>query len=64
MSRTTGYTCTAAANMVLDGTFTDPGLYPPELVGRKDSCFEHVIRYLAERQVHYHVKRELEVEHE
>ena len=30
MSRTTGYTCTAAVNMLADAVFTDKGVYPPK----------------------------------
>ncbi|MEQ9230305.1 MAG: saccharopine dehydrogenase C-terminal domain-containing protein [Cyclobacteriaceae bacterium] len=51
MSRTTGYTATAAANMFLDGLFTKNGVFPPELIGGADGCFEYVVRYLAERGV-------------
>lgn len=51
MARTTGYTCAAAAHLVLDGRFTDKGLFPPELVGRRAACFDAVLAYLAERSI-------------
>lgn len=51
MSRTTGYTCTAAANMFLDGLFDQKGVFPPELVGREDGCFDYVLNYLEKRGV-------------
>ncbi len=53
MSRTTGYTCTAAANLILDGHFNEKGVFPPELVGGKKGCFEYVMNYLEERNVIY-----------
>lgn len=53
MSRTTGYTATAAANLFLDGLFSEKGVFPPELVGRHRNCFEYFISYLKERGIHY-----------
>jgi len=40
MARTTGYTATAAANMFLEGLFTEKGVFPPELVGKHENCFK------------------------
>jgi saccharopine dehydrogenase-like NADP-dependent oxidoreductase len=56
MARTTGYTATAAANLVLDGLFNEKGVFPPELVGKYKVCFDYFIKYLEERNIHY-VKR-------
>ena len=53
MSRTTGYTCTAAVNMLANNLFTEKGVFPPELVGRQKKCFDFIINYLAERKVVY-----------
>ncbi len=53
MARTTGYTATAAANMFLDGLFQKKGVFPPELIGKHDACFDYIIKYLAERNIHY-----------
>lgn len=53
MARTTGYTCTAAANLILKGLFTKKGIFPPELVGTDKSCFDFVLHYLAERNVNW-----------
>lgn len=53
MSRTTGYTATAAANMFLDGLFDEKGVFPPELVGKHEACFNYFINYLEERNVIY-----------
>lgn len=53
MARTTGYTATAAANMVLEGVFADKGVFPPELVGKYEACFNYFMDYLKERKVSY-----------
>lgn len=53
MARTTGYTATAAANMFLDGLFNGKGIFPPELVGKYDTCFNYFMKYLEERNVNY-----------
>lgn len=53
MSRTTGYTATATANLFLEGLFTDKGVFPPELVGKNEACFKYVLNYLKERNVNY-----------
>jgi lysine 6-dehydrogenase len=53
MSRTTGYTCTAAVNLLINGSFTEKGVFPPELVGKKKDCFDFILNYLKERKVVY-----------
>ncbi|MEO6404954.1 MAG: saccharopine dehydrogenase C-terminal domain-containing protein [Ferruginibacter sp.] len=53
MSRTTGYTCTAAVNLVANNLFNEKGIFPPELVARQPGCFEFILNYLAERNVQY-----------
>lgn len=53
MARSTGYTCTAAVNLIANGLFTEKGIYPPELVGRHKPCFDFVLNYLGERGVHW-----------
>ncbi|MDA0328699.1 MAG: saccharopine dehydrogenase NADP-binding domain-containing protein [Gemmatimonadetes bacterium] len=52
MARTTGYTCTAMASLVARGLWTEPGLAPPEIVGRNAKCFDAVIQHLEARGVH------------
>ncbi len=56
MARTTGYTCTAVANLVLIDKFNRVGINPPEYVGEEESNFNFVINYLKERGVVYEVK--------
>ncbi|HKV96195.1 MAG TPA: saccharopine dehydrogenase C-terminal domain-containing protein [Gammaproteobacteria bacterium] len=53
MARTTGFTCTAAANLLLDGRFREPGVHPPEIVGRDAGCFDYIVAHLKERHVNY-----------
>ena len=57
MSRTTGYTCTAAANAFAEGLFNEKGVFPPELVGKNEKCFDYVLNYLKKRNVNW-VKKE------
>jgi lysine 6-dehydrogenase len=53
MARTTGYTATAAANLFLNGLFSEKGVFPPELVGKHQVCFDYFLNYLKERNIHY-----------
>lgn len=53
MARTTGYTCTAAANLVLDGKFTKKGISPPEFLGEDENNFRFVMEHLSTRGVEY-----------
>jgi lysine 6-dehydrogenase len=53
MARTTGYTATAVANMFLSGLFTEQGVFPPELIGKKEDCFNYVMYYLKVRNINY-----------
>ena len=52
MARTTGYTCTAVAELLLQGSFTRKGISPPELIGADEICFHAVMDHLKERGVH------------
>ena len=51
MSRTTGYTCTASANLIAKNLFAEKGVFPPELVGKNKNCFDFVFDYLKQRNV-------------
>lgn len=51
MARTTGYTCTAAVNLIGRNLFKEKGVFPPELVGNNKNCFEFVLEYLQQRNV-------------
>lgn len=51
MARTTGYTCTAAVNLIAKKLFIEKGVFPPELIGKDKTCFDFVMEYLKERGV-------------
>ena len=53
MARTTGYTCTAAVNLIAQNLFNEKGVFPPELVGKHKNCFDFVVNYLKERKVNW-----------
>jgi saccharopine dehydrogenase-like NADP-dependent oxidoreductase len=51
MARTTGYTCTAGVRLLAGGIWTEPGVAPPELVGRDRASYAFVIQELEQRGV-------------
>ena len=53
MARTTGYSATAAANMFLAGLFSEKGVFPPELVGKHEICFDYIMEYLKDRGIEF-----------
>ena len=53
MARTTGYTCTAAVHALATGMCRQPGLVPPESLGRDRACFDAIMGYLADRGVRF-----------
>lgn len=56
MARTTGYTCTAAVQLLTQKLFTDKGVFPPELIGHRKDCFDFVLNHLQQRGVHWKKK--------
>jgi lysine 6-dehydrogenase len=56
MARTTGYTCTAAVNLVLNGSFVRKGICPPEFLGEAEADFRFIVNYLKMREVEYEVR--------
>lgn len=53
MARTTGYTATAAANLVLENGYNRKGIIPPEYLGEDIKDFNYILSYLADRGVIY-----------
>ena len=51
MARTTGFPCTTAARLLLEGAFTKPGIFPPELLAPDDALYVRFLAELAERGV-------------
>jgi saccharopine dehydrogenase-like NADP-dependent oxidoreductase len=58
MARTTGYTCTAAAELVLKNSYNKKGVSPPEFLGENEADFNFIMDYLKERGVIYNLKKE------
>ena len=54
MARTTGFTCTAVANLVVNGDYKRIGISPPEYLGEH---FNFVKDYLKERGVNYKITK-------
>jgi lysine 6-dehydrogenase len=57
MARTTGYTCTAAVNLVADGKFIRKGISPPEYLGEDEGNYKFIFDYLKQRGVIYNITR-------
>jgi saccharopine dehydrogenase-like NADP-dependent oxidoreductase len=56
MARTTGYTCTAVSDLVLEGKYDRKGVSPPEFLG---DHFNEINQYLKDRKVIYNTKKQL-----
>lgn len=52
MARTTGYTCTAGARLVLEEKFSAKGIIPPEFIGAEPGCLDFVLKELRVRGIH------------
>lgn len=55
MARTTGFTATAVAHLVLSGKYKKPGINPPEYVGTEGNNLDFVLKYLRMRGVIYNI---------
>lgn len=53
MARTTGYTATAAVNLIAKQEFTKKGVFPPEFLGEDEICYSQILDYLKERGIYY-----------
>jgi saccharopine dehydrogenase-like NADP-dependent oxidoreductase len=56
MARTTGYTATATANLILEGRFNRKGIIPPEFLGEDAGAFRYIMNYLNQRGIYYNLK--------
>jgi saccharopine dehydrogenase-like NADP-dependent oxidoreductase len=59
MARTTGYTATAAVHLMLQGKCKKWGIIAPEFIANNDENMNFIIEYLAERNVIYHLTKEV-----
>lgn len=53
MSRTTGFTASVMARMLLDRRFERPGVHPPEIPAREPGLLDAMLQELAKRGVRY-----------
>ena len=53
MARTTGYTCTAALQLLIRNMIKEKGVLAPEVVGKDEACFSFILNYLRDRNVIY-----------
>ena len=51
MSRSTGYTATAIASLILDGNLREAGVHAPEALGARPGVLDHVLTYLRARGI-------------
>lgn len=51
MSRSTGFTASAVAGLILDGTLKEPGVHAPEALGARPGILDRVLDYLRARGV-------------
>ncbi len=51
MARTTAYPCTIIARLIAETAFQQPGVHPPETLGRDEGVFRSVLEQLKQRGV-------------
>ena len=56
MARTTGYTCTAVSDLVIEGKYDRKGISPPEFLG---DYFNEINKYLKDRKVIYNTQKQV-----
>lgn len=57
MSRTTGFACTAVAEILLEGLFTKHGIITPEAIAGTDGLFTQIMNYMEDRGVEITISR-------
>jgi len=53
MARTTGYTATGIARLILNGDYTVPGMHPPEDLSKEPELVQKLLNYLNKRNIDY-----------
>jgi len=53
MARTTGYTVTVTARLLLNGLFKEKGIIAPEFIGKDPACVDFLLDGLKKRGIHY-----------
>jgi lysine 6-dehydrogenase len=55
MARTTGYSATGVAGLILDGLLTGKGVMPPEAAATAEAGFQYLMDHLKRRGVHFRI---------
>tara|TARA_B110000438_G_C15779126_1_gene635485 strand:- start:354 stop:1436 length:1083 start_codon:yes stop_codon:yes gene_type:complete len=53
MARTTGYTCSATARLILEGSFSEKGIFNLETLGLDNSLVDSILLYLSDRNIQF-----------
>lgn len=56
MARTTGYTCTAVARLILENNFNNKGIIAPEMIGEDEANYIYIVDYLKKKNIHLQIK--------
>ena len=56
MARTTGYTCSGVAALILNGMLKEPGVIPPEGAAVSEERFQYLLKHLRDRGINYNLK--------
>lgn len=59
MARTTGYTCTSVARLILNGDFNRKGINPPEYIGAEPESYKKVMAMLKEKNININFEERL-----
>lgn len=58
MARTTGYTCTSVARLIVEGKFKYQGICAPEHIGEKHKIFYEIFDYLEGKGIKFKISEE------
>jgi len=59
MARTTGYTCTSVARLILNDEFNRKGINPPEYIGADPKCYKKIISMLKDKNININFEERL-----
>lgn len=59
MSRSTGFSCTAVAELILDGSIKKHGIVAPEAIADQEGLFSRIVNYLNDRGVEINIERKI-----
>jgi len=55
MSRTTGFTCAAAAKLIIERKYIRKGIIPPEYISQDEGCYFDIVNYLRRRGINLQI---------